>query len=123
MERSVAIKKLGKLIGKDLGYRVDPEAPNAEERAEAQRQHGTLFAEKQAAEKAMTDRRIALLQGDAQYQELKAAFQAARLAADKMSSRAHRYKFTVGKVNSLFFSVMAQGDSWEEVIAIVERKG
>src|SRR5215510_10023717 len=104
MERSVAIKKLGKLIGKDLGYRVDPEAPDAAGRAEAQGQFKGLFAEKQAAEKAMTDRKMELLRGDTQYQELKAAYQAARLAADKMSSRAHRYKFTVGKVSTLFFS-------------------
>ena len=35
MERSVAIKKLGKLLGKKLGYRINTKAPTQEEKAAA----------------------------------------------------------------------------------------
>ena len=35
MERVVAIKRLGKLLGKDFGYRADSRAPTAEERDRA----------------------------------------------------------------------------------------
>jgi hypothetical protein len=35
MDRATAIKKLGKLLGKNLGYRVDPTAPLQHERDEA----------------------------------------------------------------------------------------
>lgn len=123
MQRAVAIKKLAGMLGKTMGYRVDPDAPTAEERAEAREQYGELFRAKDAAEKAMTARKAALLQGDAQYQELQAAYRAARKAADTMSGRSYRFKFTVGKSNGMFFHVLAQGDSWEEVIEIVRRKG
>ena len=35
MERSVALKKLKKLLGESFSYRVDIKAPNADGRAEA----------------------------------------------------------------------------------------
>lgn len=116
MERVVAIKTLGKLLGKSLGYRVDPKAPTSEEREGAQRQLPALTAAKQEASKAMEDRRRALLDGDQQYQELVAAYRIAREKSEKMFSILHHFKFTVGTSNGMFFHIKAQGDSWEEVI-------
>jgi len=44
MERTIAIKKLGKMLGKSFGYRVDPRAPSREEREEATRRLPVLTA-------------------------------------------------------------------------------
>jgi len=123
MQRAVAIKKLAGMLGKTMGYRVDPDAPTAEERAEAHQQMPALNAAKAEAEKAMRERRAAILAADPLYQELTAAYMEARERSARMYGLTHRFKFTVGKSSSLFFHVMAQGDSWEEVIEIVRRKG
>lgn len=116
MERSVAIKKLGKLLGKNLGYRLDPKAPTREEREEAQRQLPALTAARQQAEKAMEARRAAVLAADVEYQELVAAYKDARNATNAMFSITNHFKVTVGTTSSLFFHIRAQGDSWEDVI-------
>src|SRR5215831_4155859 len=72
MERIVAIKKLGKMLGKGFGYRVDPKAPTADERAEARERAKTLNEEFNAAGKAEAARKDALLNGDAEFQRLRA---------------------------------------------------
>ena len=46
MERSVAIKKLGKLIGKGLGYRVNAKAPTKEERETAKAEYAVALKER-----------------------------------------------------------------------------
>jgi len=122
MERTVAIKKLGKLLGKSLGYRVDPDAPSAAERAEAKQHLPDLRAVKDQAEKAMVARRAAVLAADAEYQALIVAYRAARKDAAAAASIVSRYKFTVGTSNDLFFMVKAQGDSWEDVITKLNGK-
>jgi predicted component of type VI protein secretion system len=122
MERKTAIAKLTKLLGKRLGYRVNTDAPDADERAEAKQRLPALTAASQEAERAMNERRQALLAGDAQYQELRAAWIAARKLQSDTSALVHRHRFTVGIVNDLFFLVKAEGDTWEEVIAKVQAK-
>lgn len=122
MERTAAIKKLGKMLGKSLGYRVDPRAPTSEERAEARRQLPALNEARQQAEKAMTDRRQAILAADQPYQDLVAAWTEAKQKASATASVLHHFKFTVGTSNGMFFHVKAQGDSWEDVIAKLNTK-
>lgn len=116
MERAVAVKKLGKLLGKSLGYRVDPSAPTQEERDEAKQELAALTAARKAAEDAKRARFEAILAADDEYQRLFAAAKAARDAEQKVASKLHHFRFTVGTTNSMFFHVKAQGDSWEEVI-------
>ena len=36
---------------------------------------------------------------------------------------AYHYRFTAGVMNSAFFVIKAQGDSWEEVIAKIQKDG
>lgn len=122
MERVVAIKKLGRILGKSLGYRVDPRAPSREEREEAQRQLPALNATKQQAREAMVARRAALLASDQQYQELVAAYEDAKKRAERTFSISRHYKFVVGTTNSMFFHIKAEGDSWEEVIEKLSTK-
>jgi hypothetical protein len=120
MERAAAVKKLGKLLGKSLAYRVDPKAPTAEERESAR---AALAAASDKA-KALLEQKEAriktLLNADAEYQQLKAAHEAAKKDRNHLASKGHHYKFTVGNTNGIFFVVKAQGDSWEEVIKKVE---
>ncbi len=64
----------------------------------------------------MEARRLAILQADAEYQQLKAAHAAAKQICEDMAAISSHYRITVGTTSSLFFHVKAQGDSWEEVI-------
>lgn len=120
MERVVAIKKLGKMLGKSLGYRVDPRAPTPEERAQATEEAKALSAAFKEAEAAETARLNAILEADVEYQELKAKRISLRKAKDNAWSKSRHFKITVGTTNSMFFHVKAEGDSWEEVIEKVD---
>jgi hypothetical protein len=116
-----AIAKLKKIIGPKFGYRVDKKAPDADERerrhAEAQR----LRAEMQAADEARIARMTAVLAADAEYQRLKAAHQAAKREHESVPSW-HGKPITVGRVGSMFFSVVADGDNWAEVVEKVMKQ-
>lgn len=116
MERSVAIKKLSKILGKSLGYRVDDKAPKHDEREAAREASKIAAAERNQLAERLEARRIAILAVDTEYQEIKAAHAVAKERADKLFSTSVHYKFTVGVTNSMFFAVKAQGDSWEEII-------
>ena len=117
MERSVAIRKLGKLLGNRLGYRVDRDAPDAETRAAVRQQLPGLRAAEQQAEAAMDARRAAILAADPEYQALAEAFKLARAGRQAAAAATSRYRITVGISGAVFFHVKAQGDSWEDVIA------
>ncbi len=122
MERSVAIKKLTKLLGKSLGYRVDPKAPDQDDRDEARAKLKIANAERDELDKQRKARFEQILQADAEYQRLKAAHGEARKRCDELLSISSHYRFTAGVMNSMFFMVKAQGDSWEEVIAKIEKE-
>lgn len=116
MERAVAIKKLGKILGKSLGYRVDPKAPDQDDRDEARAKMREIAPKRDALRAAVEARCKALLQADEEYQRLKAELRDASKAYADLSSIMSHYRFTVGVSNEVFFSVKAQGDTWEDVI-------
>jgi hypothetical protein len=122
MERAVAIKKLGKILGKSLGYRVDPKAPDQDQRDEARAKLKIAGAERDALSKQREARLQELLQADTEYQRLKAECAEAKKRCDELVAISSRYRFTVGVMNSMFFMVKAQGDSWEEVIGKLAEK-
>ena len=122
MERAVAFKKLRRLLGDKFGYRIDADAPGADIREEVRRQIPEIRAAKQAAEEALAARREAVLAADPEYQQRLEEYQFARDRLKDRLSLAHRYKITVGRAGDLFFSVEAQGDSWEDVIRKLEAK-
>ena len=117
MERAVAVKKLGKLLGKHFGFRVNSRAPDAEERAEGRQLLPALDVDEKQAETAMEARRKAILAADLEYQDLVAAYQVARKRRREVAAMTSTYRITVGTTSDLFFHVKAQGDSWEDVIA------
>jgi hypothetical protein len=116
MERSVAIKKLGRLLGKKFGYRVNDKAPTKEEREAARAELQSALREKKRIGDKVTERYQAILAADAEYQALVVEAKASRERTDRLSGILHSYKITVGTSNNLFFLVAASGDSWEEVI-------
>lgn len=117
MRREDAIKKLGKLLGKNLGYRVDPKAPDQDERDEARANLKIQRPIRDDLSKRLAARMEELIEADAEYQQLKTAYWQAKENCDKLQSISLHYRFTAGRSNGMFFHVMAQGDSWEEVIA------
>lgn len=117
MRREDAIKKLGRLLGKNLGYRVDPTAPDQDERNEALTNLKIQRPIRDELRKQVELRCKAILAADEEYQRLKAEMKAASDTCDKLLSITNQYRFTVGVSNSLWFTIRAQGDSWEEVIA------
>ena len=117
MERSVALRRLRRILGDRLGYRIDPKAPTPEERAAAKAELEASLDQFEELKKLRDARHQAILAADEGYQSLKAACEAARERRDQLSSIRARYKITVGVSGDLFFVVRAQGDSWEEVIA------
>jgi hypothetical protein len=116
MDRAVAIKKLGKILGKSLGYRVDPKAPTQDERDAAKQALKPVIEERDKLKEKRDERYRAILAADAEYQSLHAAHKAAREEVDRLASITRHYKMTVGISNGMFFHIKAEGDSWEEVI-------
>jgi len=120
MERAVAIKKLGKLLGKSLGYRVDSRAPKPDERIAAKAALPAAIDEMKAVKEKRDARCRAILAADAEYQTLLIASNVATERVKRLSGMSSHYKFTAGVSSEMFFHVKAQGDSWEEVIAKLE---
>lgn len=126
MERSVALRKLTKLLGKKFHYRVDLDAPTAEEREVQRATYKVAAEERSAIERRMNERQRALLAADVEYQSILADYRASRLRCQDLSKRLHGSKFTVGTVSDLggfgAFHVAAEGDSWEQVIEKLKAK-
>jgi hypothetical protein len=116
MERAIAIKKLGKVLGKSLGYRINADAPTREERAAAQEALKPAIAERNALKEKRDERYRAILAADAEYQRLHAEHVAASKHVHRLASITCHFKITVGTSNSMFFHIKAEGDSWEEII-------
>jgi len=116
MERSVAIKKLVKVLGPSVGYRVDDKAPTPEQREDAKAALPVAIAKRDSWKEKRDARYRAILEADQEYQTLRAAHNDAREHVDRLSSMTRHYKITVGVSNSMFFHIKAEGDSWEEVI-------
>ena len=122
MERAVALKKLRKLLGDKLGYRVDPKAPDQDDRDEAMSKLSAAATKRNVLRDQVKRRLEAVLQADTKYQRLKKELAEASQYCDDLSSIIHHYRFTVGISGELFFHIKAQGDSWEQVIAKLEKE-
>lgn len=117
MERNVALKKLEKLLGKRLCWRINPKAFTPEEREAAKTAFLAAAAERKRLTELREARYQAILAADAEYQSLREQEREARKRSEHLSGVMMSRKITVGIDNGLFFHVKAEGDSWEEVIA------
>ena len=116
MDRTTALKKLERLLGKQLAWRINPKAPTPEEREAAKAEFPAAAAERKRLTELREVRYKAILEADAEYQSLRTQERVARDRSEKLSSIIFCRKITVGLNNGLFFHVKADGDSWEEVI-------
>src|SRR6185437_2515047 len=96
MERSVAIKKLRKILGKSLGYRINSNAPTPEERTTARDALKPAMEESIKLRDKRDERRRAILEADTEYQKLCAEHKAASERVDRLRSTTLHYKITVG---------------------------
>lgn len=126
MDRATAVRKISKLIGKGFGYRIDDNAPTLEEREAAKPELAAASAEVSRLKALKDSRHEAILKADAEYQELFAALKAARDRHSKLTSMQFSHKVTVGNTINAggigFFSVMAEGDNWQEVVDKLTKK-
>jgi hypothetical protein len=122
MTRDQASKRLGKLFGKRALYRVVPGASNADEREAATTAQRELNALRREVEAKLAARREELLGADARYQEMAATLKRLRKEQNTLTGLQLSYRFTAGYEGMGFFHVEAQGDTWEEVFAILDRK-
>lgn len=123
MERAVALKKLSRMLGKKLAYRVSSTAPSPEEREAAKAKLPDAVKAYKYLGERLQARSAALLDADPEYQEIKQKMKLVRYERDNLQNKAIHYKITVGTNESIFFRVEAEGDSWEDVIAKVLKKG
>jgi len=119
MNKSQAITKLRKLIGPKLGYRVNPKAADAAGRAEAHKLAQELAAKQAITKAAMMKRRDELL-SDPEYQALRAEYDRGGKEHGRALSLAVGQRISVGRLNDMFFHVMADGDNWDEVITKIK---
>jgi hypothetical protein len=121
MERSVAVKKLHKLLGKGFGYRVDAKAPLQEDRDKARAALKDAVTERDRLRAECDARRQAVLDGDEEYQKRFNSYKTARARVENLSWISRHYRVTVGNSNGVFFHVKAEGDNWEDVIEKVAK--
>jgi hypothetical protein len=122
VQRSIAIKKLKKLLGKSFTYDINPNAPTREERDKARVEQRAANAEQGSLGVQAEARRRAILGADAEYQRLTADYVEARCRSAELSSIILSYKIRVRSSNGLFSSVLAEGDSWEQIIDKLTKK-
>lgn len=124
MNQAQAIRRLRKIIGDSLGYRINANAADADTRAEAQAAHPALRAEVEAAAEAVKQRRQAVLDADPEYQAAKARHAAAVDARDRASSIIHSHRIVVGRVASAgefrMFTTLAEADNWADAVEKIE---
>jgi hypothetical protein len=121
MNQTQAIAKLRKLLGPKMGYRVDPKALAAEEREQMLEQSRQLRVQRDELRAARDALRAELL-SDPRYVELCKQAKALEEAQMSAYSRATHKRVTVGRVSSLFFHQVADGDNWAEVVEAVQAK-
>lgn len=122
MKLNTALKKLKQLLGSTAGYRVNDKAPTAEEREAAKAALPAAQAERKRLSELLEARRTEVLAADAEYQRVGKELKAARDLANRLAGITMCHRITVGKSYGLFFSVMAEGDSWEEVFDKITAK-
>ena len=120
MNRTQALAKLKKVLGKNLAYREDPAALVGDEREAAKVKREVLHDAKKLIGELRDARRAEVLAADAEFQRLKGQYERAREAADKAGAEVFGRRITVGTRSGVggfhFFNVKAEGDNWQEVV-------
>lgn len=120
MEKSVAVRKLHKILGKGFGYRVDPKALKREDREKAKEELKAALVERNKARDELDARREEILASDQEYQKRLSARMAAQRRVDEIGAKSRSWPITVGVTMDIagmgMFLVKAEGDNWQEVL-------
>lgn len=122
MNSKQALARLRKVLGPKAGYRIRNDSPDADERARLTAEIPGKLAERNAAREALEARRKELLM-DPLYLSLVERYRKLQHESAEMVGRNNLARITVGRVNSLFFTVAAQGETWNEVFEKLKEKG
>jgi hypothetical protein len=110
-----------RLIGTKAMWRYDEKAPDADERAQLHACLPTFQKAREAAKVALQERRAELLV-DPEYLRLKQRWEIADKEVSQTMARAHHYRVTVGRDSGFAFTVMAEGDNWQDAIDKLKEK-
>ena len=121
MNKTQAMAALKRLLGKNAAWRYDDNAPRAEEREAIRASLPALSCAYAIAKTAMEDRRKELLH-DPEYIQLVAECQKARDKHTYALSCFHSHRVILGRSDSLFFHIDAEGDNWQEAIDTLKAK-
>jgi hypothetical protein len=126
MERAVALRRLRKILGKEFGYQVNTSSIPRDLREAEKPEFEAAVQRRDRAQAELTRMRtehMAKLEATDEYKAAQQELRNCRQMTESLGARQHMRRFTVGTANRLFFHVDAQGDTWEEVFAELERKG
>jgi hypothetical protein len=126
MERSTALRRLRKILGKDFGYQVNTSSIPRDLREDEKPEFEAAVKRRERAQAELTRMRtehMTKLEATAEYKAAQEELRQCREKASELGGRQMMRRFTVGTANRLFFHVDAQGDTWEEVFAELQRKG
>lgn len=118
MTREQAVKRLQKLYGRRMYYRVGNEITSPEKRAAALERLRAARAAREANEEKIKT----WLAAQPEYQAMRAERREINLTIDRAQGEVSHYKFWVGKSVGFANEITGQGDTWEEAIAEAESK-
>lgn len=113
--------ELHKLLGPTAGYQENKKAPDGDGRAEAREKGIALKSSLDALNERIKVRRAELLNVP-DYKEMIEESRRLDIQRQEAFSRAMSKRFTVGTIGPLFFSVVTDGDTWEEVMKTLREK-
>lgn len=123
MTKDDAIKRLKKLYGSKLLWEENTTAPRDSSIRDAAKAAYPVLKQRAEELQAQRDARAKdLLEGDVEYQRLKAETQSARAEKEKVSWKTDQYRIKVGRNLGFAFKVDTSGDNWADVVAKAEAK-
>jgi hypothetical protein len=126
MERSVALRRLRKILGKEFGYQVNESSIPREVREDEKPEFEAAVKRREKAQTELTRMRtehMTKLEATDEYKAAQEELRQCREKASHLGARQMMRRFTVGTANRLFFHVDASADTWEEIFAELQRKG
>ena len=118
MDRSTALKKLTRILGKRASWRVYDAPSSPDKRQAAMAEKDRLKADVEAIER----RRREILDAIPELKELHQKERELRKALDRARSYSHYYRYIVGINIGIGLEVKAEGDSWEDIFRRLEQK-
>lgn len=126
MNKTEAMAELRKRWGSKARFRVNRNALTGDKRQAVRDSLPALRQAQRDAEEAANARRKALLEGDAEYQALRAAAAEAGKAKRKAESLASLDRIEIGYVSSMaglsMFHIAGHGDTWGEAFARADKR-